>query len=397
MNEHKILQLTKTCTGCFACANGCPKDAITLPENYEGFYFPVIDSDKCVDCGLCDKICPQVTDQQAYNAQKAYYGWATDDKVRKASSSGGMFHLLARTVLTEGGVVYGASFNYNEIIRLECHSTDEVALDELQRSKYVQSYIGFTFRKIKKDLADGRKVLFSGTPCQAAGLSAFLRKDYDNLMLVDFICHGVPSMDLLRKHIDYLGIKNVKEIVFRPKNKGWVDDFEIRYSKKRSAKPTDIKLYRIPWRFDEYYNIFEKYYNIRQSCRNCSYCNGNRLADITLADFWRVNDFNTALWDKRGVSLILANTTKGLYIMSEMSKSESCVIGEVPLEYTSYVYERIRTNPESPYQSNVRDAFLHDVYTIGYKEALKKNGLCVSQLEYAEYRLKKFIKKVIRR
>ena len=121
----------------------------------------------------------------------------------------------------------------------------------------------------------------------------------------------------------YLGIKHVTEIVFRPKNSGWVDDFEIRFSKIESAKPTDVKLHRIPWRFDEYYDIFEKYHNIRQSCRNCSYCNGERASDVTLADFWKVKNYDPALWDKRGVSLILANNEKGIRVISELMKYDN--------------------------------------------------------------------------
>ena len=397
MSKREILDLVKTCTGCFACANCCPKDAISLPENNEGFYFPVIDNEKCIDCGLCDKIFPQVTEQPTQNASKAYYGWATDDKIRKSSSSGGMFHLLAQYVLAEKGIVYGAAFNYEGLVRLECHSTEEVTLEELQRSKYVQNYIGYAFRKIKRELQANKKVLFCGTPCQAAGLKSYLRKDYDNLLLADFVCHGVPSMDLLRKHLEYLGIKHVKEIVFRPKNRGWVDDFEIRFTKIESAKPTDVKLRRIPWRFDEYYDIFQKYHNIRQSCRNCAYCNGERASDVTLADFWKVKNYDPALWDKRGVSLILANNEKGIRVISELMKYDNNVIGEIPLEYASYVYERVRTDSNSPYQDEKRDAFLHDVYTIGYKQALIKNGLRVQRKAIIVYKLKQFVKSILRK
>lgn len=397
MSKHRITDLTETCTGCFACANSCPKDAISLPENYEGFYFPVIDNEKCIDCGLCDKVCPQVTAQPTQNACKAYYGWATDDAIRKTSSSGGLFHLLAQYVLAQNGIVYGAAFDYGGLVRLECHSTDEVTLEELQRSKYVQNHIGYAFRKIKKDLQANKKVLFCGTPCQAAGLKSYLRKEYDGLLLVDFICHGVPSMDLLRKHLDYLGIKHVKEIVFRPKNRGWVDDFEIRFSKNESAKPTDVKLRRIPWRLDEYFDIFQKYQNIRLSCRNCSYCNGERVSDVTLADFWRVKDYNPTLWDKRGVSLILSNSEKGVRVISELMEHGDNIIGEIPLKYASYVYERVRTDSSSPYQDEKRDLFLHDVYAIGYKQALEKNGLRVRRKAIIEYKLKQFIKSILRK
>ena len=200
INNHKILELGSACTGCFACSNICPKDAITLPENNEGFYNPVIDEDKCINCSLCDKTCPRVEEKQYHTMQKAYYGWVNDLEVRKNSSSGGIFNLLSSKILKEGGVVYGASFNYDGILRLECHSTDEVSIQELQRSKYVQSHIGYAFRKIKENLIEGRKVLFCGTPCQVDGLKSFLRKEYTNLITVDFVCHGVPSMSLLNLH-----------------------------------------------------------------------------------------------------------------------------------------------------------------------------------------------------
>ena len=248
---HIILTLTDTCTGCFACANVCPKDAICLTSNFEGFYYPHIDNDKCVNCGLCDKVCPVLFPVQTYTMKRAYFGWTNDDTIRKDSSSGGLFYIMATQVLKENGTVYGASFNYDGIVRLECHSTQDVSLKELMKSKYVQSYIGFAYRDIKRDLKLGLKVLFCGTPCQVAGLKSFLGMEYKNLILIDFVCHGVPSMDLLQKHLEYLNIKNVVEINFRPKNIGWYDDFEIRY--KKCSSSDKIILRKIPWMFDEYF------------------------------------------------------------------------------------------------------------------------------------------------
>lgn len=391
--NHKILNLKETCTGCFACANVCPKDAISLPSNFEGFYFPQIDSDKCIDCGLCDKICPQVSTQETFTMQKAYYGWSNNDDVRKSSSSGGFFFHIATTILNEGGIVYGASFNYDGVLRLECHSTQEVSLKELMRSKYVQSYIGYAFRQIKVDLQNGIKVLFCGTPCQVAGLRSYLRSDYGNLILVDFVCHGVPSMDVLLKHLDYLKIKNVVEINFRPKNTNWVDDFEIRYTKNESAKPTKTRLRRIPWILDEYFYTFEKCKSTRRSCRNCSYCNGQRAADITIADFWGIKIFKPEIWDKRGQSLILCNTNRGLQSVDNL---EEIFIEELPMEYASYVYERIRTDMNSPYQSPGRDKFLKDVYSVGYSTALKRNGLKTKASRLFKYYLKNIVSKSMR-
>ena len=294
INNHKILELGSACTGCFACSNICPKDAITLPENNEGFYNPVIDEDKCINCSLCDKTCPRVEEKQYHTMQKAYYGWVNDLEVRKNSSSGGIFNLLSSKILKEGGVVYGASFNYDGILRLECHSTDEVSIQELQRSKYVQSHIGYAFRKIKENLIEGRKVLFCGTPCQVDGLKSFLRKEYTNLITVDFVCHGVPSMSLLNLHLEYLGVKKVEEINFRPKNRAWVDDLKITYDNGR--------LRNTPWVLDEYFYTFQMYKNIRPSCFECKHCNGKRTADITLADFWGIHKYKPEEFDVKGRS-----------------------------------------------------------------------------------------------
>lgn len=380
MREHKILNLQETCTGCFACMNVCPKDAITLPEKFEGFYYPEIDKDRCIDCSLCDKVCPQITKQPTTTMRKAYYGWAKDDVVRKASSSGGMFHILAADVINNGGVVYGASFNYDGIIRLECHSTRQVPIVDLQKSKYVQNYVGLAFREIKKDLQTGNPVLFCGTPCQAAGLRSFLREVYPNMIVVDFICHGVPSMSLLRLHLEYLGIKNIKTIDFRPKNRAWVDDLDIYFFKKQSARPTEIQLYRTPWSFDEYFYMFETYKSTRRSCRSCNYCNGQRSADITLADFWGIKKYKPEEFDTKGISLVISNTKFGDSIIDRLSVGHDAIMKPLPLEYAAYVYERVRTSHDSPYQNSLRDKILEEIYSIGYKPTLIKYRLKVRKM-----------------
>ena len=241
MKSHKILSIGDLCTGCFACQNACSKNAISLPENGEGFYEPVIDENLCIDCGLCDKTCPRVIAPTRYKAQKAYYGWINDDDIRKKSSSGGLFSAIANYVIANGGIVYGASFNYSGDIRLECHSNEKVGIEALRKSKYVQCHIGNAFRDIKTNLESGRQVMYCGTPCEVDGLKSYLRKDYENLITIDFICHGVPSMSLLRKHLEYIGMTGATEIDFRPKRESWVDFFEIR--KKN-------RLRRIRWSFD---------------------------------------------------------------------------------------------------------------------------------------------------
>lgn len=384
INSHKILELGSACTGCFACSNICPKDAITLPENHEGFYSPVIDEDKCINCSLCDKICPRVEEKQYHTMQKAYYGWVNDLEVRKNSSSGGIFNLLSSKILKDGGVVYGASFNYDGVLRLECHSTDEVSMQELQRSKYVQSHIGYAFRKIKENLIEGRNVLFCGTPCQVDGLKSFLRKEYTNLITVDFVCHGVPSMSLLNLHLKYLGVKKVEEINFRPKNRAWVDDLKITYDNGR--------LRSTPWVLDEYFYTFQTYKNIRPSCFECKHCNGKRAADVTLADFWGIHKYKPEEFDVKGISLVLANTFIGDELIQSCRESGDCCLQDLPQEYAEYVYARNRTSLDSHYDIESRNKFIHDVYKIGYKEALLKHKLRVSKALLIKHKVKQILR-----
>ena len=380
MNKmHKILNIGTACTGCFACSNACPKDAITLPENNEGFYSPIIDAEKCIDCGLCDKVCPRVEEKEYHTMQKAFYGWTKDQNVRKHSSSGGLFSLLAAEILKDNGIIYGASFNYDGEIRLECHSTEEVSMQELQRSKYVQSHIGDAFRRIKKNLNDGRKVLFCGTPCQVDGLKSFLRKEYENLATVDFICHGVPSMSLLNKHLDFLGIKDIKEINFRPKNRTWVDDIRITHDKG---------IRNTPWVLDEYFYTFQKYTSIRKSCFECKHCNGKRAADITIADFWGIYKYKPEEFDSKGISLVISNTTKGEELIISCIAEGNCDLKELPIQYAKYVYDKDRTAGDSKYDKTKRDSFITDVYTIGYKNAIKKHGYYISPFKRFVYNCK---------
>lgn len=370
MTNHKILHLADLCTGCFACYNTCPKDAISMDENKEGFYFPVIDPALCINCGLCDKVCPRISPQEYHTTRFAYYGWSSNDKDRRNSSSGGIFSAMASSILEQSGTVYGATFNYQVPIRLECRSSREVSLSELQKSKYVQSYVGNAFRAVKQDLHTGCQVLFCGTPCQVDGLRNFLKQDYENLITVDFVCHGVPSMSLLRLHLDFLGLKKVSEINFRPKRKSWVDDFIIKHA-------SGIRC--VPWEMDEYFYTFQKYKSIRSSCMSCRHSNGQRAADITIADFWGINQYNPALYDPRGVSLVLANTVNGNNFIQQCIHNKSSELHPLEPCYAEYIYAKDRTLEKSSYDKTSRNAFIQDVYALGYKPALKRHGYYISR------------------
>ncbi len=382
--EHKILSLIDSCTGCFACQNACPVDAISLPENEEGFYFPVVATDKCINCGLCDKICPAINEPEFYHMQKAYYGWANDDVLRRNSSSGGMFGLLAKHVQDLGGVAFGAAFNYDDL-RLECKSTDSVPLLELQKSKYVQCHVGDGFRNIKETLKSGKQVLYCGTPCEVSGLRCYLREDDPNLLCVDFVCHGVPPVSLLREHLTYKGIKNVKRVDFRPKNRAWVDDIVVDYKNN--------KQYQNSWSNDEFYKLFENYGSIRRSCYSCQYCNGNKMSDISLADFWGYRDFDKSIFDKRGISLVLANTEKGVKWMDMLIENEDCFIKEIGMEYAEYVYARDRKAPQSNYNISFRNKFFQLKREKGYKYALKKMGMMTPFVDQLKYYIRSEINK----
>lgn len=384
MNGHKILHIGDECTGCFACYSACPVDAISMVENKEGFYAPAISMDKCISCNLCDKVCPRVNVPSFFAPQKAFYGWSTNDSVRLGSSSGGLFSVLANMILEQGGVVYGAAFNYNEPIRLECRSTDEVSIKSLRKSKYVQCFVGDAFRRIRRDLQEGRKVLYCGTPCEVAGLRSFLRHPYENLLMVDFVCHGVPSMSLLSKHLHYLGLSGIKEIDFRPKLSSWVDKLVIRHN-------SGVR--RIHWTMDEYFDTFEKGRSIRPSCFNCIHADGKRAADITIADFWGVSRYKPELYDKRGISLVLTNNTKGEQYINQLQIMPDIQINELPMEYAAYVYEKPRcTNPE--YDRAKRDAYIHDVYSLGYKNANRRHGFYKSPLMLLQYYAKEFLRTI---
>lgn len=222
--ESKLKQKNLKCSGCTACFAICPKDAITMQADLEGFKYPVIDKRKCIDCGLCCKVCSLENMYGNFGEDKTSFACsAKDENFAKQSSSGGVFAILANMYIQEQAAIYGAAFDYNwNVCHIRVDKKDE--LKRLYTSKYVQSDMGNTFRQVKSDLDNGKKVLFAGTPCQVAGLKTYLQKDYLNLLTVDFICHGVPSPLVWQRYIDELEQNlnsKITEISFRDKKDGW--------------------------------------------------------------------------------------------------------------------------------------------------------------------------------
>lgn len=302
-----MLNITdKDCTGCHACFNICPQNCIVMTEDNEGFLYPQIDEDKCNDCGLCKKICPLNTKNLDGDNPKAYAAWNKDDEIRNASSSGGVFTALADKTLKAGGVVFGAIFDENMILKHIAvqHQSD---MNKLRGSKYVQSIIGETFKETKSFLESDRDVIFSGTPCQIAGLYSYLGKDYARLLTVDVVCHGVPSpkvFDVYKSELENkFGGKTI-DISFRDKSKGW-KNFSISLSFDNNTQ------YREVLTLDLFLQGFLQNLYLRPSCHTCPFSRIPRVADISLADFWEVNSHHPEWDDDKGTSLILTQTEKG--------------------------------------------------------------------------------------
>lgn len=295
------------CTGCSACAQACPKQCIAMQPDEEGFLRPAIDQSVCVHCGKCRKVCPiNQPSEDNGTLPMAFAAKHLDDNVRDASSSGGVFSAFAGNILGLDGAVIAAGFDDNfRVIHKVC--TCEDSLDELRRSKYVQSDINGMYREAKQRLEKAQKVLFCGTPCQIGGLIAFLGKPYSNLYTVDFICHGVPSPKLWAKYLAFRQSKsnaNVKNVSFRDKVSGWVN-YSMRLWFDNGTE------YCSTVREDYYLRSFIMDMDLRPSCNQCKFKQVHRLADITLADFWGAEKVNPSFADDKGISLVLVHSEKG--------------------------------------------------------------------------------------
>lgn len=323
-----MIEINNKCTGCGACFNVCPQRAISMKENSEGFLFPEIDYSKCTRCGLCEKVCllnNQISDN--FQIPKCYAA-ASDDCLRKKSSSGGIFPLLAEEILSEGGLVCGAAFDTeNKVSHILI--SDLKDLDKLKGAKYLQSETKDVFSQIKIALEKGKKILFSGTPCQVAGFNLFLRKKYDNLITIDLICHGTPSPKVYKKYLKELKKSTDEKILstdFRDKLYGW-ENFSITHS-------SDKTNYSNRATKDSYYRAFVSNLTLRKSCNNCPVIGFARHGDITLGDFWGINSYDKKLNDHLGTSCVLLNSLKGKEFFEKI-QSKLKIYKEVPLKYAT--------------------------------------------------------------
>jgi coenzyme F420-reducing hydrogenase beta subunit len=373
----------KLCNGCTACSNSCPMGAISMKENLDGFLYPFIDQSKCTDCGICQKKCPILNQKSNFKMSKAYACYNNNDKERLNSSSGGIFILIAKKVIENGGVVFGVSFDDKFSVSHNYAESIE-GLSDFMGSKYLQSDLKDSFLKVKDFLKSGRTVLFSGTPCQIGGLKAFLKRDYDNLITQDIVCHGCPSPKLWKKYLSTYGnSEDISKVSFREKSKGWHNfSFFIK------TKNNDF----IDSHGDnKYMYLFLKNFCLRKSCYNCSFKNKYRDSDLTLGDFWGIENVFPEMDDDKGISLLVINSVKGEKTFEELK--EQMTYRETDLDAaisynTAYV--------ESCAEPKNRLAFFKDLdkkkFDKLYKKYYIKDPFLTNIKRYVKRKIKRILK-----
>ena len=358
----KKICTTLDCVGCGVCSSVCTQGCISMEENNEGFLYPVIDIEKCINCGLCEKRCPQ---NVVHNTEisKFYMAWHKNREILMKSSSGGVFSVLANEYIKNNGKVYGAAYDENfNVMHIGVDTLE--GLKKIRGSKYVQSNTLDTYSNVKKDLQEGKQVLYSGTACQIAGLNKFLDKNYENLLTVDIVCHGVPSQKLFKKYKEYIENKyngRIEEISFRNKEKrGWGLNLKIKLD--------NGKIIRKFAYIDPYYKAFVNGDIYRECCYNCKYANSNRVGDITLADYWGVANVHPEFYDGKGVSAVIVNNQKGIDTWNKV-KDE--------LEYIETSVEFIKKyNPnlvKPTYRKKSRDYIYNKLDEKDFKKFIKEN------------------------
>lgn len=310
----------KHCCGCHACFNICSKNAISMVEDEKGFKYPKVDKEKCIDCGLCEKVCPILNNKKIENKPRSYACINKDEEIRMQSTSGGIFTLLATAIINKGGVVFGACFDEEfGVHHTYCESIED--LGKYRGSKYIQSDIGLSYKKAKEFLDQGRKVLFTGTPCQIEALRSFLGKEYDNLYLQDIICHGVPSPLVWDKYKLYREEKansKMKKMSFRSKKNTTWSSYNINMDFDNDTS------YTMNHNNDVYMKAFLKHLSLRESCTDCKFKKNNRISDITLADFWGIQNIKPEMDDGKGTSLVIVNSKKGQELLDMIQDSMIC-------------------------------------------------------------------------
>lgn len=322
------------CVGCELCKQVCPKKCINMIKNEEGFYYPKVNTDICIKCGLCEKKCPILKETTKNNNLEVYAAYTKDIESLNKSSSGGIFYEIAKHIIKNKGVVYGVTFNREDY----AYYTRVDSINELNKilgSKYIQAKVNETYKKIKEDLIKNNKVLFCGTPCQVAALKSYLGKEYSNLLTLDFICTGVPSISIFDDYVSYYEKKyhqTLNNIEFRNKKNGWYN-YQVKMSFDKKKKQESRF-------FNPLIKLHYTHLSIRKSCFYCKYKDGVSESDIQLGDFWNVDFINKNIYNKNGVSVVIIQSKLGEEIFNSIKEK---------LEYDKVTIEELKQVNKSYY------------------------------------------------
>ena len=384
------------CCGCGACSIVCPKQCIQMIPGTLGHLFPKVKEDICIACGKCEQVCPmkQQKRKQSFR-QTAYAAYAKEPEIRFAGSSGGMFGTFSLQLLKDNYSVYGAAFDSN--LQLKCmEATEQSGLAILLKSKYLQSDLTNQYRKIKSNLENGKKILFVSTPCQVAALKSYLGKEYENLLTIDFFCHGVPSQQFFDQCIkidsERLG-GNIKKYQFRAK-KRWGGVTPHYFLAEIELNGRCKKITKIYYK-SSFYAIFQKYINFRESCYKCQFANADRLSDITIGDFHEIDRYIKGINRFDGISTVIINSVKGEKLWKRCSKQ----IVQYPVDLSMLISDGICFNGGTKKPKN-REEFIRDYNSKSFKELIEKyagvrkywkQGIYYSMPKFLRKQFKKYI------
>ncbi len=368
-----------------------------MSADNEGFLYPVVDTTTCIDCGLCEKVCPVINQSASSLPLATYAAKNTDEEMRAKSSSGGIFTLLAEQIISEGGVVFGAKFDTDWSV-VHAYTETVEGLAAFRGSKYAQSTIGENYKTAERFLIEGRKVLFSGTPCQIAGLKKFLRKEYAQLLTIEVVCHGVPSPMVWKDYLEYKRacttsseeatpntLPTITDISFRDKSNSW-RKFGVRFC-FASTENSGISREITPFYDDPFMRGFLRNLYLRPSCYHCAARSGKSGADLSIADYWGVHKIHPKFYDDRGIGLILVNTNKGAESYNDISNRLNSLQSKLDkaLAYNPCI---IRSVNEPQQRADFWRLYNHTNFDIIAQLCPKKKRSFLS-------RCKRFIKKLI--
>lgn len=379
-----IITKPELCTGCTVCEKSCPKGAIQMKPNNEGFLYPEISEELCVECGICAKKCPSnnLPEQERLEEPQIFAAKLKDDDALLKSASGGMFTALSDYVLDMGGTVYGAVFDKDfNVHHIKAETKED--RDRMRGSKYTQSSLLDTLTSIKSDLENGRKVLFTGTGCQCAGVRRFLEgTDCTNLFVADLICEGTPSPRVFKDYLKYIAKKHkdkVLDVKFRDKVNGWT-------GQTMSVKMENSTYYKSS-KHDAFYELFFRNVILRPSCHNCPYATMDRQGDVTIGDFWGIDKINPDFMDDKGVSLLIVNTEKGKALLGDIKDM---------LHLSAQTLEDAKKRQKNLYRPSPKSARREEFW-----QNYEKKGIKFVLKKYTEegflVRVKRGVKKLIRK